>query len=311
MTDVSQPTPIATPLRVAVMGAGAVGCYYGGMLARAGHQVTLIARPAHVAAIAQHGLRMETKSFDAPVHLAASSDASAVQGAQLVLFCVKSTDTETAGAQMLPYLAPDALVLTLQNGTDNAERLRGVLPQHRVAAAVVYVATEMAGPGHVKHHGRGELVIEPSPASAAAAQALVAAGVPTVVSNNVRGALWLKLILNCAYNAISAISQLPYGKTAMGDGVQEVMRDVVAECLAVAQADGVQVAGDVDAAVRMIFDTMPNQFSSTAQDLARGKKSEIDYLNGFVVRRGTALGIATPANRVLWALVKLLESKQT
>ena len=311
MTDFSLPKAVSTPLRVAVMGAGAVGCYYGGMLARAGHQVTLIARPAHVEAIVRDGLRMETKNFDEHVRLSASSDASAVQGAQLVLFCVKSTDTEAAGAQMLPHLAPGARVLTLQNGVDNAERLRIVLPQHNVAAAVVYVATEMAGPGHLKHHGRGELVIEPSPSSAVAAQAFVAAGVPTEVSDNVRGALWLKLIINCAYNAISAITQLPYGKTVVGDGVQEVMRDVVAECLAVAQADGVQVAGDADAAVRLIVETMPNQLSSTAQDLARGKRSEIDYLNGFVVRRGEALGVATPANRVLWALVKLLESKQT
>ena len=121
---------------------------------------------------------METKTFDEHVRLAASSDASAVQGAKLVLFCVKSTDTESAGAQMLPHLAPDALVLTLQNGVDNADRLRTVLPKHEVAAAVVYVATEMAGPGHVKHHGRGELVIEPSSASDAVAQALIAAGVP-------------------------------------------------------------------------------------------------------------------------------------
>lgn len=303
-------TPLLdSPLTVAVMGAGAVGCYFGGMLARAGHRVTLIARPTHVEAIARDGLRLEVKAFDAHVRLAASTDASAVQGADLVLFCVKSTDTESAGAQMLPHLAPHALVLTLQNGVDNAERLRTVLPAHTVAAAVVYVATEMAGPGHVKHHGRGDLVIEPSAASAGVAQALIAAGVPTEISDNVRGALWLKLILNCAYNAVSAITQLPYGKTAVGEGVQDVMRDVVAECLAVAHADGVRVAGDVDAAVRMIFDTMPGQFSSTAQDLARGKTSEIDYLNGFVARRGVALGLATPANRVLWALVKLLESK--
>lgn len=306
MTTTSLPD---SPLTVAVMGAGAVGCYFGGMLARAGHRVTLIARPTHVEAIARDGLRLEAKAFDAHVRLAASTDASAVQGADLVLFCVKSTDTESAGAQMLPYLAPHALVLTLQNGVDNAERLRTVLPAHTVAAAVVYVATEMAGPGHVKHHGRGDLVIEPSAASAGVAQALIAAGVPTEISDNVRGALWLKLILNCAYNAVSAITQLPYGKTAVGEGVQDVMRDVVAECLAVAHADGVRVAGDVDAAVRMIFDTMPGQFSSTAQDLARGKTSEIDYLNGFVARRGVALGLATPANRVLWALVKLLESK--
>ena len=299
------------PLTVAVMGAGAVGCYFGGMLARAGHRVTLIARPAHVQAIERDGLRMESKTFDENVRLAASSDASAVQRADLVLFCVKSTDTESAGAQMLPYLSPNVLVLTLQNGVDNAERLRTVLPAHTVAAAVVYVATEMAGPGHVKHHGRGDFVIEPSAASAGVAQALIAAGVPTEISDNVRGALWLKLILNCAYNAVSAITQLPYGKTAVGEGVQVVMQDVVAECQAVARADGVELAGDVDAAVRMIFDTMPGQFSSTAQDLARGKKSEIDYLNGLIVRRGAALSIATPANRVLWSLVKLLESKQS
>ena len=291
------------------MGAGAVGCYYGGMLARAGHEVTLIARPQHVLAIARDGLRMETKTFDEQLRLTASSDAAAVQGADLVLFCVKSTDTENAGALIRPHLQPGALVLCLQNGVDNADRLRSVLPAHAVAAAVVYVATEMAGPGHVKHHGRGELVIEPSAASQAVARALIAAGVPTEISDNVRGALWAKLILNCAYNAVSAITQLPYGKTVAGDGVQDLMRDVVAECLAVAQAEGVLVPGDVPAAIRKIHETMPTQFSSTAQDLARGKRSEIDYLNGLIVTRGAALGVATPVNRVLWALVKLLENK--
>lgn len=296
-------------MRVAVMGAGAVGCYYGGMLARAGHEVVLIARPAHVAAIQHEGLRMETRTFDERVRLSASSEPGAVQGADLVLFCVKSNDTESAGAQIRPHLRPDALVLCLQNGVDNADRLRAVLPQHEVAAAVVYVATEMAGPGHVRHHGRGELVIEPSTAGRAVAQALIDAGVPTEVSDNVRGALWAKLILNCAYNAVSAIAQLPYGKTVQGEGVKDVMRDVVAECMAVARAEGVRVAGDVEAAVEKLAGSMPSQFSSTAQDLARGKRTEIDYLNGLIVRRGDALGVATPANRVLWAIVKLIEGK--
>lgn len=297
-------------LKIAVMGAGAVGCYYGGLLARAGHTVVLIARPLHVAAISQHGLRLQTTTFDTHVPLAASSEPAAVAGADVVLFCVKSTDTEGAGALIRPHLAANALVLCLQNGVDNADRLRTVLPDHAVAAAVVYVATEMAGPGHVQHHGRGELVLEPSAYSGALAQAFIAAGVPTEVSANVRGALWAKLILNCAYNAVSAITQLPYGQTVPGEGIQDLMRDVVAECLAVANAEGVQVPGDVDAAIRKIADTMRSQYSSTAQDLARGKRTEIDYLNGLIVKRGTALGVATPANRVLWALVKLLESKQ-
>lgn len=296
-------------LRFAVMGAGAVGCYYGGMLARAGHSVTLIARPQHVEAIRRDGLRMETRSFDEHVKLAASSDPAAVEGADVVLFCVKSTDTESAGAQIKPFLKPGAQVLCLQNGVDNADRLRTVLPPEQVSAVVVYVGCEMAGPGHLKHHGRGELVIEPSAVGEPLAKALVAAGVPTEVSPNVRGALWAKLILNCAHNAISAIAQLPYGKTAQGEGIGGVMRDVVDECLAVAKAGGVQVPGDPKAAVQKIIETMPGQFSSTAQDLARGKRSEIDYLNGLVVRRGEALGVPTPANRVLWALVKLIEGK--
>ena len=303
----------ALTLKVAVMGAGAVGCYYGAMLARAGHDVVLIARPQHVQAISRTGLRLQTAHFDEQVQLAASTDASAVLGADVVLFCVKSTDTESAGAMIEPFLRADALVLCLQNGVDNADRLRARLPQHDVAAAVVYVATEMAGPGHVKHNGRGELVIAPSTSAAvssqALAQALIAAGVPTEISGNVRGALWAKLTLNCAYNAVSAITQLPYGKTVPGVGIEEVTRDLVAECLAVAAAEGVEIPGDINAAVRKIAQTMQDQYSSTAQDLARGKLTEIDYLNGFIVRRGEALGIATPVNRVMWALVKLLESK--
>lgn len=297
----------APALQVAVMGAGAVGCYYGGMLARAGHRVTLIGRPAHVQAVQAHGLRLQTLSFDETVPLAASTEAGAVAGADVVLFAVKSTDTEQAGQQMRAHLKPGVLVLSLQNGVDNAERLRAVLPGVAVAAAVVYVATEMAGPGHLRHHGRGELVIEPSARSAELAQALVAAGVPTEVSDNVRGALWAKLVLNCAYNALSAVGRIAYGELVQRPGVLAVMRDVVAECTAVAAADGVTLPGDVDAAVRRIAETMPSQLSSTAQDLMRSKPSEIDHLNGYVVQRGAALGVPTPANRVLWAVTKLVE----
>ena len=295
-------------MKIAVMGAGAVGCYYGGMLARAGHDVVLIGRPQHVEAIERQGLRLETQTFDERIRVCASTEASATQGAQLVLFCVKSTDTESGAAAIRAHLAPDALVLSLQNGVDNADRLRALLPQEVIAAAV-YIGVEMAGPGHVKHHGRGELVIEPSKAGDDLARELIVAGVPTDISDNVRGALWAKLILNCAYNALSAITQLPYGRLVKGEGITAVMRDVVDECVAVAKADDVTIPGDVDAAVRKIAETVPGQYSSTAQDLARGKRSEIDHLNGLIVRRGEALGVATPANRLLHAIVKLIESK--
>jgi 2-dehydropantoate 2-reductase len=178
-----------------------------------------------------------------------------------------------------------------------------------VAAAVVYVATAMAGPGHVRHFGRGELVVGPSPASTRLAQALGQAGIPTEVSDNVRGALWAKLVINCAYNALSAIVQQPYGWLVAQDGASAVIDDLAAECLAVARADGVHLPDGIRAAVQDIARTMAGQRSSTAQDLARGRPTEIAHLNGYVVQRGAALGLPTPVNRTLLVLVRMLEGK--
>ena len=295
-------------MKTAVMGAGAVGCYYGGMLARAGHDVVLIGRAQHVDAVRRDGLFLDTKAFQTHVPMQADTAVSAIKGAKLVLCCVKSTDTESAAAEMAPQLAPDAVVMSLQNGVDNAARLQAALGRE-VIPAVVYVATEMAGPGHVKHHGRGELVIGPSAPSDMLAKLLADAGVPVQISDNVTGALWAKLIVNCAYNALSAITQLPYGRLVGGEGVEAAMRDVVQECLAVAKGAHITVPGDMWQAVQRIAQTMPGQLSSTAQDLARGKRSEIDHLNGYVVRKGETLGIATPVNRLLHAMVRLLESR--
>ncbi len=298
-------------IQVAVLGAGAVGCYYGGMLARAGHPVTLIGRPLHVDAIARDGLRFETRSFTESLRTQTGTSAEAVRGAKLVLFCVKSTDTDAAAAQIAPHLEPDAVVVNLQNGVDNTERTQARV-KNPVIPAVVYVATEMAGPGHLKHHGRGDLVIgsRHEKENLEIKNCFERAGVPVVISDNVAGELWAKLVVNCAYNAVSAIAQLPYGTMIRGDGVRELMRDVVEETLAVAKALGVKMAPDTLERTYRIADAMPSQFSSTAQDLARGKPTEIEHLNGYVVRKGETLGLPVPANRALHALVKLLESKQ-
>ncbi|MBS0466269.1 MAG: ketopantoate reductase family protein [Proteobacteria bacterium] len=305
--------PPANPdlLRFAVMGAGSVGCYFGALLARAGHAVTLIGRQSHVQAVQRQGLRLQTAAEDVHIPIGASTEASGVAGADVVLLCVKSTDTEAAARQIQPHLAPGALVLTLQNGVDNDERVRAVLgPAQPVAAAVVYVATAMAGPGHVRHFGRGDLLIGPSAVAERLARELGAAGIPAEMSGNVRGALWAKLVINCAYNALSAMVQQPYGWLVQQDGATEVIADLVAECLAVAQADGVQIPGDIHAAVRGIAQSMPAQLSSTAQDLARGHPSEIAHLNGYVAQRGAALGVATPVNRALLVLVRMAEASR-
>ncbi|MBP0462768.1 ketopantoate reductase family protein [Roseomonas sp. PWR1] len=294
-------------MKVAVMGAGAIGCFYGGLLARAGASVTLVGRAQHVDAIRARGLLLEMGGETHGVAVAGAVTADGVAGAELVLFCVKSGDTEQVGREMAPHLRPDAVVLCLQNGVDNADRLSAVLGRPVVPVAV-YVATEMAGPGHVRHHGRGELLIGPTGRDEAILALFAAAGISARVSADAIGALWGKLVVNCAYNALSALTGLPYGRMIRVPGVEAAMRDVVAECTAVAQASGIALPEGILDAVLGLAASMPAQFSSTAQDLRRGRPTEIDHLNGFVVARGEQLGIPTPVNRLLQTLVRAAET---
>jgi 2-dehydropantoate 2-reductase len=308
-------TPVTE--RFAVLGAGAVGCYFGGMLARAGRPVTLVGRAAHVHAIASRGLRIESARFDEYVPVHATERAADAADADVVLVCVKSPDTERAARELLPHLRSHARLLSLQNGVDNARRIRSVVP-NPVFAAVVYVGAEMAGPGHVRHTGRGELRIGPlasersaqSEADARAiARTLSASGVPCEVAGNIEAELWTKLALNCAFNAISALGASDYARMVATPSIRALMPDIVAEVVAVARADGVTLDADTLLAdCHRIAETMPQQISSTAQDIRRGKPTEIDALNGYVAERARALGIAAPVNRALHALVKLRES---
>ncbi len=302
--------------RVAVMGAGAVGCYYGGLLARAGAKVTLIGRAAHVDAVNANGLRFDGLKFQETIPLAASTGIDPVGAADLVLFCVKSTDTSAAAREIAPLIKPGALILALQNGVDNPERIAAEVACP-VIPAVVYVACNMGGPGHLRHTGRGDLVIgamrgariAPTAAQVERLAALLeTAGVPCKVSPNVEGELWGKLLINCTYNAISALGRSRYKRLTALEDTRTLMREVVREVLAVARASGVEMPdGDwIDIALKLSA-SMPEATSSTAQDLARGKRTEIDHLNGFLARRGAELGIATPVNRTLHALVKQVE----
>jgi 2-dehydropantoate 2-reductase len=293
-------------MQVAVIGAGAVGCYYGALLLQAGHDVTFIGRQPHVVAINAHGLLLDTKTFKGHLSAEAATDTAVLAAPDLVLVCVKSADTEQAGRSLAGRLRPETSVLSLQNGVDNAPRLAAVTG-HAVIPVVVYVGSEMAGPGHVRHHGGGDLAIGASPASEALAQTLQAAGIGTTISDDIEVTLWSKLIINCAYNALSAVASISYGPMLEVEGTRDVVASAVEEAITVARACGVSIPDDIVRHIMKIPANMPNQMSSTAQDLARGKPSEIDFLNGYVVRKGTELGVATPTNQALQVMVKLAE----
>lgn len=293
-------------MRIAVIGAGAVGCYYGAKMLRAGHEVTLVGRQVHVDAINERGLFLESASFTGFIPAQATTDVAALAPPDLVLFAVKSGDTDSTARALKPILRPDTIVLSLQNGVDNPERLRAILDQPVIAAAV-YVAAEMTGAGRVKHNGRGELIIGRSADSEALANMLCAAEVPTSVADNIEAVQWTKLITNCAYNALSAVAGISYGEMFKVDGTQAVVTNVVHECTSVARACGVSFPADLLKNVLGLAANMPDQLSSTAQDLARGKPSEIDFLNGYIVRKGAEHGVPTPTNQALLVMVKLVE----
>lgn len=300
--------------RIAVVGAGAVGCYFGGMLARAGAPVVLIGRAGLADAVRQNGLFLDTLTFQARVNVEVFTEISAAHGADLVLFCVKTLDTETAARQLAAHLEPGAIVVSLQNGVDNAERIRAAAGID-AAPAAVYVAAAMLGPGKVKHSGRGDLVIGPrSERTERVAAVFERASVPCRISDNIAGELWTKLVWNCAGNAISALARVNYGQIAASQEARPMLEAVVYETLAVARASGVrmQMFEDPQAAIAGALVLLAKQMgpatSSTAQDLARGKRTEIDALNGYVARLGAKLGVPTPVNYTLFALVKLAET---
>jgi 2-dehydropantoate 2-reductase len=274
----------------------------------------MIGRPAFVEAVTKNGLFLDTLHFQESVRVEASTNVERVQGAEIVLFCVKTTDNAATARAIAPLLAPGTLVLSMQNGVDNVEQIRAAAAIDALPA-VVYVAASVAEPGRVKHVGRGDLVVGPRNEKTARIAALFSrANVPCRISENIQGELWTKLVWNCALNAVSALGRAKYGNIAASADAWKVVETAVYEVLAVARAADIHPPGLEDpkaalAGALKIATQMAEALSSTAQDMNRGKLTEIDSLNGYISRRGAELGVPTPVNHALYALVKLAEGR--
>jgi 2-dehydropantoate 2-reductase len=301
--------------RIAVVGAGAVGGYFGGMFARAGAPTVFIGRQHFAVAVNSKGLVVDKLQGEERITANATIEMRAVRDCSLILFCVKANDTTAAAAQMAPFVRPDATVVCLQNGVDNAGQVRAAANVVVIPAAV-YVAVSVPESGRVKHLARGDLIIGPlSETTTEVASLFVRAGIPCSISDNIEGELWVKLLRNCALNAISALSHVRYGEIARNTDAKQLMTRIVDEVLAVARAARVVLPGVRDresgmAAAMELAMQMSDALSSTAQDLNRGRPTEIDALNGYIARRGTELGVPVPVNHALFALVKLAEQKE-
>ena len=298
---------------VAVIGAGAVGGYFGGMLARAGAPVTMIGRPAFVDAVNKNGLFLDTLHFKESVRVEASTELSAAAGADIVLFCVKTTDNAATARELAPLLSPGALVVSFQNGVDNVEQIRAAANLEALPA-VVYIGVSVPEPGKIKHAGRGDLVFGPRSEKTERLAALFErAGVPCRISENMAGELWTKLLWNCALNAISALAREVRANRRQR---RRAARGAIARgrILGGRGRCGHSLSGFARRGCRFrrackIATQMSGALSSTAQDLLRGKRTEIDSLNGYISRRGAELGVPTPVNHALYTMIKLLEGR--
>jgi 2-dehydropantoate 2-reductase len=299
-------------MRITVVGAGGVGGAFGAALAKAGGDVTFVARGAHLAAMRTRGLSVLGPRGD--IHLGsvrATDEPASIGRVDLVLFCVKLWDVESAGAAILPLVGPDTAVIPLQNGIDASERLTPILGKDAVMGGVAQISATVAEPGVIRQTGTfmrlvfGELDGRPSPRGAAFHSLCQSAGFDSVNSNDILTALWEKFVLLATNSSVVALTRLPFGKLRDDPEVFALFEKAVVEVAAVGRARGVKLPADIEArALHSTRNFPPDMMPSMAVDLLRGNRLELPWLAGKVVALGRELGVPTPTYDVMYAALK-------
>jgi 2-dehydropantoate 2-reductase len=298
-------------MRVLVVGAGGVGGYFGARLARAGTAVTFLARGAHLEAMRRAGLRIRSAvDGESVVAVDAVDDVRGRGFADVVLFCVKSFDTETAAAAIRPAIGPDTAIVSLQNGVDNEATLDRVLGSGHAVGGVAYVFAAIESPGVIAHRlgGRvvlGELDGRDSPRLERLRAAFVAAGIPADVVGDIRRALWEKYLMIGAQAGTTALARASIGTIRSVPETWRMYRMIVEELAALARAEGVPLdGGAVDAVVKAAEALAPEALSSLYHDLVQGRRLELEALHGHAVRLGQRLGVPTPTLFAVYAALR-------
>ncbi len=305
-------------MKIAIMGAGGVGGYYGGLLAQAGHEVTFIARGAHLQAIRAHGLRIQSVHGDLTIAPARATDTPAEVGpVDLVLVCVKTTDTEPAAYALRPMLKPEkpytgaafgTAVLSLQNGIDAVERIGAIAGREVMLAGATWISAVIEAPGVIRQmsHFRRIVVGEPdgrrTPRVQAVYQALQSTGATVELSDNIRQVLWTKFVFIASLSGIGALTRLPVGDYRAVPETRALLTGLMREIVAVAQAEGVALAPDVvEQTLAFVDEASPALKPSMQRDVEAGRHSELESMIGVIVRRGRALGVPTPIAAMVYA----------
>jgi 2-dehydropantoate 2-reductase len=301
-------------VRFAIVGAGAVGGFYGALIRRAGSDVTFLARGAHLEAIRRDGLRVVGPLGDFTVRAPAESDPGRVGPVDVVILAVKTYDNDTALPMLRPLAGPRTVVLTLQNGVDSPDQVAAVVGEAATLAGPTYVATALESPGLIRQTGTHRRIVfgecfgprtDVTPRVRAIESILKAADIHAEAVPDARAPLWEKFIYLAPFAAFTAAARLPIGPLWEHEDVRETFLQAVGEVEAVARASGVGVRVDTRAKIaEYVKSVPPTTRSSMLIDLSQGKRIEVESLPGAVVRRGRALGVATPMMAALYAVLK-------
>jgi len=302
-------------MKIVVVGPGALGCLVAGFLkVKTGEEVIMLDNsPERAKQISKDGIKIEGLSGAHETKIDVTADTKDIGAADLVIICVKSYSTEDACKEIKDIVSENTSVLTLQNGIGNVQILNDYFGPERVIAGVTNHGSTLLGSGHVRHAGKGETTIGKSDGKLsgslkAAAAVLTKAGFPTKISRDIDSVIWSKLVISVGINALTAITRLNNGKIVSYEEARELMRSSVQEAARVVKRKRVKLAyDDPIQKVESVCKATSANVSSMLQDVLNKKRTEIDFINGAVVRQGKALGIPTPVNEVLAGLVKAIE----
>jgi len=301
-------------MKILVMGAGSMGCLLGGYLARAKHDVFLVdVVVERYEAIQKSAIVVEGVGGDFDVRARAGGGYEGDGAPELVLVCVKSYDTERAARCLAPWIDEDSQVLTLQNGVGNLEQLAHAIPREQLLVGTTDMGANLLHPGHVHHAGEGDTFIgdahgERSERAQAIAKVFTDARLPATATDEIRRQIWSKLAVNVGINALTGLLRVRNGRLLAAEGATRVMIAAVEECLAVAEESGIALEGDtVRTRVKEVARLTASNRSSMLMDVLHDRRTEIDAINGNIVRRGRELGVAVPVNETLTHLIHSVE----
>jgi len=299
-------------MRIAVMGTGGTGGYFGGLLARAGEEVTFIARGDHLEAIRQNGLAIKSVlAGDFSIPAKATDNTQDIGPVDLVLFCVKAYDNAAAAGQIRPLIGPQTVVLSVQNGIDNEQQIGEVIGAEHILGCVSYVSSIIESPGVIAQTGGpgkivfGEMQGGTSARTETLQSTLQNSGITAELHADIQVALWQKFLGICGVNGITALTRLPLGEILACEETRNLMRGTMEEVEAVARASGANLPeACVDQSMDLFSSVEPSVRGSMYYDLAAGRRLELDVLNGTLVRLGSEHGIPTPINFAIYAALK-------